>query len=193
MKDFKASIIMPTYKRPHTINRAVNSIIAQTYQNWELIVIDNAGDSGYQFNDPRITVYPDNAEVSLAYARNTGIKYATGDLVCSFDDDDEMFPNYLQTFAEAFQRHPKAKMIIAGLIMPDGSRWYGFSTPGCCVRREYITPTWVNKGPCQDQQYFMTLAYVNGWSEALGDFVYLRKVTCKANSEPVGGLRAGGF
>jgi glycosyltransferase involved in cell wall biosynthesis len=108
---------MPTYRRPHTIYRTVGMIQAQTYRSWQLIIIDKAGDDHILFDDARIRVYRHIERPSASYARNQGLQYATGDLVCFFDDDDDMFPTYLERFAAAFQTNRDAKMARCGMIV----------------------------------------------------------------------------
>src|SRR4051812_15748531 len=69
------SIVMPTYRRPHTINRTVAKIRAQTYPHWELILVNNARAGDYTFDDPRIRGYRHAAHASASYARNQGLQY----------------------------------------------------------------------------------------------------------------------
>ena len=110
------SIVMATYRRPHTIFRTVAQIVAQTYPHWELIVVDNARTGEYQFDDPRIRVYRHAHRASASYARNQGIQHATGELLCFFDDDDDMAPTYLERFVGAFEAHPGARMARCGCM-----------------------------------------------------------------------------
>jgi SAM-dependent methyltransferase len=190
---FKFSIIMPTYRRAHTIYRTVETIRAQTYRNWELIIIDNAGHNHYQFDDPRIKVYCHAERASASYARNQGLQYATGDLVCYFDDDDDMFPAYLERFAAAFEAHPRAKMVRCGMIVLNGTTNFTYATPECCLRRSFAKSNWVNRGPGQDQKYFRHLIQAHGWSERKGDIVTLNEALCRSNADPNGGLRDGRY
>jgi SAM-dependent methyltransferase len=189
----KISIVMPTYRRPHTIHRTVQTIRRQTYQHWELIVVDNAGDGGYTFDDPRVRVYVHADVPSASYARNCGLQYVTGDLVCFFDDDDDMFPTYLERFARAFQEHPQAKLARCGMIVSEGQANFTFATPECCLRRPFATPTWSNCGVAHDQVYFRSIISAHGWTEARGDIVVVPEALCRANADPQGGTRNGGF
>jgi SAM-dependent methyltransferase len=189
----KISIIMPTFRRPHTIHRTVRMVQAQTYRNWELIIIDNAGDGCYSFDDPRIKVYCHAEQASASYARNQGLRYATGDLVCFFDDDDDMFPSYLARFVDAFRSHPNAKMVRCGMFVTNDQQNFTFATPECCLRRRFARPSWLNNGPGQDQKYFRHLVKSYGWSERKGDIVTLKEVLCRANADPRGGLRGGRY
>jgi cellulose synthase/poly-beta-1,6-N-acetylglucosamine synthase-like glycosyltransferase len=187
----KVSIIMPSYHRSHTLLRTIQSVCAQTYSNWELIIIDNEGKADYRFNDPRISVHVHAERTSASYARNKGVSYARGELVCFFDDDDYMFPNYLETFVKAFEENPALKMVRCGMIVTAGMTNFSYATPECCVRREFVTPTWSNNGPAQDQLYFKTIVATHGWSAAKGDILTLNEALCHAHCNPRGGLRSG--
>jgi glycosyltransferase involved in cell wall biosynthesis len=190
---FKISIVMPTFRRPHCLPRTIATIQAQTYRNWELILVDNAGDLDLRFDDPRIRLVRHAERPSAAWARNQGLGYATGDLVCFFDDDDDMFPTYLASFAEAFATHPRAQMVRGGMVVSDGKVNYSFATPECCLRRAHASPVWDPNGPAQDQRYFQRIVRSHGWLERRGEIVTLRRPLCRANSDPQGGLRAGNF
>jgi len=87
------SVIIPTYNHGHCLGRALNSVVAQSYGNWEAIVIDNhstdATDdvlSGYQ--DSRIRVLKIHNNGVIAASRNAGIRAAQGEWVAFLDSDD---------------------------------------------------------------------------------------------------------
>lgn len=87
------SIILPTYNRAHEIKRAINSILGQTYQNFEVLVIDNHSTDEtlefiQQFNDPRIKIFKVHNQGVIARSRNLGITKATGSYVAFLDSDD---------------------------------------------------------------------------------------------------------
>ena len=185
------SIIMATYRRPHTIHRTVAQIVAQTHPHWELIVVDNARTGDYDFDDPRIRVYRHALRASASYARNQGIQHATGDLLCFFDDDDDMFPTYLERFVGAFEKNPAARMVRCGIYRGgDGAVRFNYATPACCIRREFATPTWIGIGQ-HDQRYFGDIVKANGWSEERRDIVVIAEILVRARSDPRGGLRKG--
>ncbi|HZI48954.1 MAG TPA: glycosyltransferase family 2 protein, partial [Pyrinomonadaceae bacterium] len=187
----KVSIIMPTYRRSHTLYRTVRSIQRQSYSNWELIIIDNEGTAGYRFDDPRISVRAHAEWTSASYARNQGLSYATGDLVCFFDDDDDMFPEYLEKFVNVFATNPQVKMVRCGMIVSAGQTNFSYATPECCLRREFATPTWASHTSSHDQLYFRNIIATCGWSESNGDIINLPEPLCRANCDPHGGLRSG--
>lgn len=98
--NIKFSIIIPTYNRAHLISLPIESIISQSYKEWELIIIDDGSSDNTQqvvenYNDDRIKYFwQKNQERSTA--RNNGIDKATGDWICFLDSDDRYTPNYLE-------------------------------------------------------------------------------------------------
>jgi len=186
----KVSIIMPTYRRSHTLYRTVQKIRGQTYSNWELIIIDNEGAADYRFDDPRISVHVHSEKPSASYARNQGLWYATGDLVCFFDDDDDMFPEYLEKLVSAFEASPTVKLVRCGMMVSAQQMNFSYATPECCLRREFATPSWSNH-TSHDQLYFKNIVAARGWSESNGDIITLNEALCHANCDPKGGLRSG--
>ena len=192
-KPTRVSIIMPTYRRHEIIARTIEKILAQTYPYWELIIVDNDGNLQVQLGDERIRIYRHPEKASAAYARNKGLQYAQGDLVCFFDDDDDMFPHYLERFVTAFQKNPQIKMVRAGMIVTGGKVNYSYATPECCLRRPFATPTWTMEGPGQDQKYFQSIIRSNRWKESNGDILWIKEPLCQANVHPKGGLRSGAY
>ena len=104
----KFSIVIPTYNRVAFLPKAIESVLAQTYTDWELIIVDdgstdNTREVVSQYNDERVTyIYQQNAERSVA--RNNGINHAKGDYVCFLDSDNVMLPNRLQLLSETITK-----------------------------------------------------------------------------------------
>ena len=93
--DLKVSIIMPVYKTIETIEQAVASVVTQSYDNWELIIIndDCPEDScrviaNYLTDDPRIVQINNSINHSVVISRNIGITHATGQIIAFLDSDD---------------------------------------------------------------------------------------------------------
>ena len=87
------SIVIPTYNHAKFIGKALESVIDQTYKNWEVIVIDNNSTDDTdkvinQYNDPRIKYLKINNDGVIAKSRNLGIKEAKGDWIAFLDSDD---------------------------------------------------------------------------------------------------------
>lgn len=106
MQDIHFSVIIPTYNRAKFLTRAIDSIVAQTYTDWELLIVDDGSTDNtkdlvtdYCRADVRIKyIYQQNQRVSEA--RNNALGQATGNYICFLDSDDEYKNNHLQTFAE---------------------------------------------------------------------------------------------
>lgn len=87
------SVVIPTYNRAVDLKRALNSVLEQSFSNWEVLVVDNhsndATDSVVNgFNDSRITLYKIHNRGIIAASRNKGIKNAKGKYVAFLDSDD---------------------------------------------------------------------------------------------------------
>lgn len=101
------SVIIPTFNRPNQLLNAVKSVLRQTYTAFEVIVINDCGIDVSKilkiFADQRIFYISHYTNKGLAATRNTGIQAARGKYIAYLDDDDEFFPNHLQTLVEALE------------------------------------------------------------------------------------------
>ena len=100
MKPF-FSVILPTYNQSDFLNKSIDSIVSQTFADWELLVVDNNStddtDNVIQsFQDNRIKVYKINNQNILAKSRNLGIKKSTSNWLCFIDSDDIWYPKKLE-------------------------------------------------------------------------------------------------
>ena len=94
------SIVVPTFNRKLQLERAVKSVINQTYKNWELIIIDNNSIDGTEdliknINNSKIRYYKINNKGIIAKSRNLGIEKSNGEYVCFLDSDDWWYDNKL--------------------------------------------------------------------------------------------------
>ncbi len=94
------SIVIPTYNRASDLKHALASVMAQTYQNWECLVVDNHStdetDAVIQrFNDNRIQCYKIHNQGIIAASRNMGLRKARGEYIAFLDSDDCWKPNKL--------------------------------------------------------------------------------------------------
>jgi len=95
------SVIIPTYNRSKLLRRAIQSVLAQTYQDIELIVVDDGSTDDTRggvegFNDSRIRYIQHGENKGANAARNTGVKATNGEYINFLDDDDELFPEKLE-------------------------------------------------------------------------------------------------
>ena len=117
----KISIICPCYNGEKYLKEAINSVVDQTFNEWELIIInDGSTDSSADLanrlskNDSRIRVF-DQANMGLSAARNCGISNSEGGIIGFLDADDRYLPDCLTTVYNIFQ-HGNLDMLIASYL-----------------------------------------------------------------------------
>lgn len=103
MNDPFFSIIIPTFNRENAIERCINSVLNQSYQNFEIIVVDNdSRDNTIQvvnsILDNRITLISNPKNLERCVSRNIGIEKAKGSHICFLDSDDYFLDNHLENF-----------------------------------------------------------------------------------------------
>ncbi len=117
----KVSVIIPTYNRPHYIWRAIQSVLNQTLQDFEIIVVDDgtkkrADKVVAKFADDRIIYIQNQQSLGGGASRNVGIKKARGKYIAFLDDDDEWNKEKLQKQVEAFERcGPEVSVVFCGV------------------------------------------------------------------------------
>jgi glycosyltransferase involved in cell wall biosynthesis len=177
------SIIIPCFRQAHFLGEAIESVLAQSYPHFEIIVVDDGSP-----DDPAQVVkrYPsvrylcqDNR--GLGAARNSGIQASLGTYLVFLDADDRLLPNHLEANLKAFEEHPDA-----GFVCGD-YRWFGaedtWHTHDCrpspdhyatLLRRNFIGPPHVvmfkrqviqelgafrlDVLMCEDQEIFLRIA-----------------------------------
>lgn len=107
----KISVILPVYNVERYIAEAIQSVLNQTYTNFELLVIDDESpDRSIEicrtFQDPRIKIIHQKNR-GLAGARNTGIRHATGDYLAFLDSDDAWLPEKLEKHLAHLEANPQ--------------------------------------------------------------------------------------
>lgn len=120
------SIIMPLYNKAPYVRKAVESVVRQTFADWELIVVDDGSDDGgaelvKAFSDTRIRmIRQENMGVSMA--RNNGVSVAQGDYICFLDADDWWCDGYLESMQELIARHPDAGLYSTAYLLVKNGR-----------------------------------------------------------------------
>lgn len=144
----KISAIVPVYNTEDLVGRCIESILSQSFLDWELILIDDGSKDGslsvlksYEMNDSRIKViHQDNSGPGLA--RNRGIKEATGEYVVFIDSDDYIAPHYFERLSNEkadvvfidVERIDSRKQLLAKEYM---SKYRSFSKD--CMLRNQLT------------------------------------------------------
>jgi glycosyltransferase involved in cell wall biosynthesis len=113
------SVILTTYNRAHIVSKSLQSVLTQTYRNFEAIVIDdNSTDNTKEIitniacKDSRVKYFRNNENKGPAGARNVGINLAKGEFIAFADDDDEWFPNKLEKQVNLLQTLPENFAVV---------------------------------------------------------------------------------
>ena len=115
----KTSILMATYNRKDLISTAIDSVRGQTFNAWELIIVNDGGESvadivnGY--NDERI-IYHDEEHCSKGHAVNTAFSLSSGDFIAYLDDDDIWLPNHLERALFFLRNLPQVQMTYSDMV-----------------------------------------------------------------------------
>jgi len=112
------SVIIPAYNRAKTLQRAIESVLAQSYQNFEIIIVDDAStdltaETIKDFLTPKTRYFKHKNNKGPGAARNTGIKKSKGKFIAFLDSDDQWLPEKLEKQIEIFKKAPK-KIALVG-------------------------------------------------------------------------------
>ena len=110
------SVVIPTYNHAEFIKDAVDSVLEQTFQDFEVIVVNNFSTDHTlevlgQIEDPRFQVINFQNNGVIGTGRNVGIKASEGEYIAFLDSDDTWFPNKLEKVAEAIKEDPEVGLI----------------------------------------------------------------------------------
>ncbi len=114
------SVVMLTYKRADMLPQAIESILAQTYKDFEFIILndgspDNTDEVIAKYKDPRIRYYKNAENKGIAFSRNRAASLARGKYIMIMDDDDTSLPERMQKQVEYLETHPETTA-VAGQI-----------------------------------------------------------------------------
>jgi O-antigen biosynthesis protein len=147
------SIIVPAYEtRRKLLRLCVNSVKAQVYQNWELIIVDDASRSRavretvseMSVGDARITLISRQTNGNISRATNDGLNVAVGEYVLFLDHDDELLPDALLRFSQAVARQPSTDVWYSDQVTCDENGE---------IVHQFFKPDW-------SPIYFMGVMYV---------------------------------
>lgn len=115
------SIIMPVYNRELYLQRAINSVLKQTYQNWELVVIDDGSRDYSPFIVEEFAIISDKINLivqehsNLPSAKNNGIRNSQGKYITFLDSDDEYKEDHLELRIQYMNKNPDVDLIHGGV------------------------------------------------------------------------------
>lgn len=119
------SVIMAAYNAEKYITESIQSVLEQTYTNWELVVvndgsIDKTESKIYAFDDPRIR-YFSQINLGVSAARNTALRNIKGNYFCMLDADDLLTPNSLKARIDKMLSAPEAEFVDGTVIVKNSS------------------------------------------------------------------------
>jgi glycosyltransferase involved in cell wall biosynthesis len=121
----RVSVIIPTYNRAQLVRRAIQSVLNQTYQDFEIIVVDdgstdNTTEVVNSIGDERVRCIRHQVNKGASASRNTGIRAARGELIGFLDSDDEWLPEKLQRQVDKFDvASANVGLVYGGYVVID--------------------------------------------------------------------------
>ena len=118
------SVVIPTYNHAHFLGRALQSVLDQTYTNWEALIIDNHSQDDTDgvvdgFSDPRIRLLKIHNNGVIAASRNMGIREAKGEWIAFLDSDDNWYPKKLEVVINEINENPDIDVCSTDEILVD--------------------------------------------------------------------------
>ena len=197
------SVILPTYNRPEGLYLALQSLTRQTYQNFEVVVINDAGENVQWVvdsfkNSLKIKYIVHEQNQDLAGARNTGLKNAAGSYIAYLDDDDIFFPNHLKealriltntpyqvVYSDAFRLHQQKEGYLYAIKHVDLPYSNPFSKERLLMHNLFPVISVVHAKSCLEKTGFFdtSLHTHEDWDffirlSRFYDFYHLKKITC---------------
>ncbi|MBR6730499.1 MAG: glycosyltransferase family 2 protein [Alphaproteobacteria bacterium] len=160
------SVVMSTYNRAPLLSRAIDSILNQTFTDFEFIIIDDGSSdktpeilAEYAKKDKRIRVITNNPNKGLIYSLNKGLEEAKGKYIARMDDDDISLPNRFMKQYDFMEKNPDIAVAGSWIGNPDNNQKWGFhdqtdpekikmflylnsvpiSHPAAFIRRSFLT------------------------------------------------------
>ena len=194
------SIVIPTYNCAELLQRALKSIFSQSFQNFEIIIIDNSSTDHTQnvlnsYSDSRLNVLTVKNNGIIAYSRNKGIEKSKGDWIAFLDSDDVWKPGKLERVKESIDQNQNAILlchdewhIVNGKIKtrlkygPETPDMYErllfkgncLSTSAVCLRKDIA----LKSGGFSERKDFVTVEDYEYWIRLAeeGKFIFLNEV-----------------
>jgi glycosyltransferase involved in cell wall biosynthesis len=119
MESTKVSVLMPCFNSERFIELAIESVLNQTYRNFELIILDDGSTDKTKsiiegFQDPRIILFSENENKGIVFQLNKGIKHASGEYIARMDADDISLPERFQKQIEFLENPENHKIDVLG-------------------------------------------------------------------------------
>jgi glycosyltransferase involved in cell wall biosynthesis len=214
------SVIMPAYNAERYIDEAVQSVLQQTWQNWELIIVNDGSTDGTRSyldaqTDPRIYLYHQENQ-GVSQARNVGISVARGVFITFLDADDVVPPHSLKSRIKFFQSNPDTDILhgvlsVRNETLQEEKRLYTpfqykgllskalrldgrlFFNPCYMIKKEKISGVKFQAGMthCEDILFLINLLSYNLRYSSIQEEVYYYRVSGRSAMTNMQGLMNG--
>lgn len=126
-KNVKVSCVIPVYNREDLVGKAIESVLKQSFQDFEILLIDDGSmDQSCEvierYQDPRIRILHNGENRGILYTRNRLLREAKGEYIAFLDSDDIAFPNRLQLQVEYLDQHPEVGIVSGGCYFRSKSK-----------------------------------------------------------------------
>lgn len=181
------SVILPTFNRANTVTNSIDSILNQTFNNLELIIINDASTDNtkdvikaYQKKDSRLVLVQNRKNLGCSLSRNVGLSYAQADTIAFMDDDDQYTDNEILNCLYSQMEHECSDLVIADYkvngdiyCMKEFSKNFKYSIinrsgpflQSTLINKKFITkidiPFDIKATPSEDWDFFITLSKLN--------------------------------
>ena len=141
------SVVVPFLDAQRFLDESVRSVLAQTWQNWELLLVDDGSSdgsaelaAGHAATDPRIRClhHADHANRGISASRNLGLGEARGTYLALLDADDVLLPEKLETQVGILEAHPRAAMVYGKSLY-----WYRWGETVAETPEDRVQPHWI--------------------------------------------------
>jgi len=150
----KVSILTTVYNREKHLAACINSVLACSYQDWELIIVDDVSTDAsvaiaksYEQKDARIKVYVNDKNLGDYPNRNKAASYAKGKYLKYLDADDIIYPHGLEIMVQTMEQFPKAALGISQKVVEDVKPYPFLMEPKETFRREFLKRGVLGLGP----------------------------------------------
>lgn len=137
------SICIPSYNHDKYVKEAIDSVLKQTYKNFELVIVDNCSTDNAlkiikSYNDSRIRLYQNETNTGGCEGTNQAVRLARGELIALLHTDDKYAPDFLEKIVEAYNLYPENKVFVTAVYHQD--ELLGHLTPTYPYEKEGIIP-----------------------------------------------------
>ncbi len=135
----KVSVIVPTYNRANMVTKTIDSILNQSFSDFELIIVDNESDDNTEtviksYTDERIRYYKHQNNGVVAVNRNYGIRLSQGEYIAFCDDDDLWLPEKLAKQIQEFEKDKVIGLVCTNAIVYDENGEHGKRIRGATAK-----------------------------------------------------------